>query len=49
MNFVAVAIVSPIVLGHRLTKEPCFDWFKSHSPLFESQSPDHQGDADDMF
>ena len=49
MNFVAVAIVSAIVLGHHLTKEPCFDWFKSDSPLFESQLPDHQGDADDML
>ena len=36
MNFVAVAIVSVIVLGHPLTKESSFDWFKSHSgaPLF---------------
>ena len=40
MNFVAVAIVSAIVLG--LKKEPSFDWFKSHSPLFKSQYLDHQ-------
>ena len=37
MKFVAVAIVSTIVIGH-----PSFDWFKLHSPLFESQKPDHQ-------
>ena len=37
MNFVAVAIVSVIVLGHRLTKEPSFDRFELHSPLSESQ------------
>ena len=37
MNFVAVAIVSAIVHGHPFTKELSFDWFKLHSPLFESQ------------
>ena len=26
-----------LFLATRLTKEPSFDWFKSHSPLFESQ------------
>ena len=42
MNFVAVAIVLVIVLGHPFNKESSFDWFKSHSPLFKSQQPDHQ-------
>ena len=37
MNFMAVAIVSAIVLGHPFNKKTSFDWFKLHSPLFESQ------------
>ena len=35
MNFVAVAIVSVIVLGQRFTKESSYDWLKLHSPLFK--------------
>ena len=35
MNFVAVPIVSAVVLGHQFNKESSFDWFKSHSPLFK--------------
>ena len=34
MNFLAVAIVSAIVLGHPFNKRVLFDWFKLHSPLF---------------
>ena len=34
MNFVVVAIISAIVLGHPFNKELSFDWFKLHSPLF---------------
>ena len=38
MNFVVVAVVSAVVLGHSLTKEPSFDWFKSHSPCLNHSS-----------
>ena len=38
MNFVAVAIVSAIVLDPPFNKESSFDWFKSHSPLFNNSS-----------
>ena len=37
MNFVAVAIVLVIVIGRPFNKRAVFDWFKPHSPLFESQ------------
>ena len=32
-NFVAVAIVSAIVLGHPFNRKVVFDWFKLHTPL----------------
>ena len=31
-----------LFLATRLTKEPFLDWFKWHSPSFESQRSDHQ-------
>ena len=34
IDFVAVAIVSIIVVGDSFNKELTCDWFKSHSPLF---------------
>ena len=37
MNFVAVAIVSAIVLGHPFNKSVSFNWFKLHSRLFKQQ------------
>ena len=35
MNFVAVAIVSVIVLGHPFNKKSSFDWFELHFLLFK--------------
>ena len=38
MDFVAVAILSAIVLGHPFTTMSSFDWFKMHSPLLKYSS-----------
>ena len=42
MNLWPSPLIQLLFLATRLTKELSFDWFKSHSPLFESQWPDHQ-------
>ena len=42
MNFVAVAIVSAIVLGHPFNERVVFDWFKLHSPLFNNSDNNRQ-------
>ena len=42
MNLWRSSLFLLLFLATHLTKESSFDWFKSHSPLFKSQRPDHQ-------